>query len=197
MARAKTTPTQQQSQNGDNPWPKRLIGAGGVVIVILLIVAIIAGTLNEPLGGVPEGTEENIAAGQGHVEGNIYTDEEVPAGGEHNPIWANCGFYADPIEAEFAVHSLEHGAVWITYQPEIGADDLEELRRLGSPIEKVLVSPVPGQTSPIVATAWGSQLSLDSTADARLQQFIVEFAGSFSAPEPGGACTGGVGNPQG
>lgn len=163
--------------------------------VILLIVVVLAGTLNQPQGGIPEGTQEMTTGEPVHVETDIYDDDEVPAGGEHSSFWANCGFYSEPIPAENAVHSLEHGAVWITYQPSIPDDQLEILRDLGSPTEKVLVTPVAGQGSPIMATAWGYQLSLDTPDDPRLGQFIVEFAGSLNAPEPGGACTGGVGVP--
>jgi hypothetical protein len=169
--------------------------AGGVIAIILLNVLILTGTLNEPTAGVPEGTEVVTVAAPAHVEGNLYDENEVPAGGEHSPIWANCGFYSEPINAENAVHSLEHGAVWITYTAEVPADQLDLLRRLARPAEKVLVSPVEDQQSTIIATAWGFQLELGSAEDPRLEQFAAEFAGSLSAPEPGGACTGGVGAP--
>lgn len=178
-----------------SPWPKRIAIAGGVIAIVLLNVLILSGTLNEPTAGVPEGTEEVAVAAPAHIEGNLYDESEVPAGGEHSPIWANCGFYSEPINAENVVHSLEHGAVWITHTAEIPAGQLDTLRRLARPAEKVVVSPVEDQQSPIIATAWGFQLELDSAEDPRLEQFAAEFAGSLSAPEPGGACTGGVGAP--
>lgn len=172
-----------------------MIGAGFVAI-ILLIAVVLTGTLNEPIGGVPEGSEEVAVGDPRHVGGEIYTEDEVPAGGEHAPIWANCGFYTEPVAAENAVHSLEHGAVWITYRSDLPSDQIELLRGLARPREKVLASPVPDQGSPVIATAWGTQLQLDSAADSRLDQFVVELAGSLSAPEPGGACSGGVGLPS-
>jgi hypothetical protein len=109
--------------------------------------------------------------------------------------WLNCGFYSQPVPAENTVHSLEHGAVWITYRPDISQNDLEVIRSLARPLEKTVASPVPTQTSPIMVTAWGFQLELQSADDPRLAQFVNEFAGSLTAPEPGGACSGGVGNP--
>lgn len=195
MTKTHKGPAQGSTSQSTSPWPKRFAIAGGVIAIVLLNVLILTGTLNEPTAGVPEGTEEVAVAAPAHVEGNLYDENEVPAGGEHSPIWANCGFYAEPINAENAVHSLEHGAVWITYTAEIPDGQLDLLRRLARPAEKVLVSPVQDQQSPIIATAWGFQLELHSAEDPRLEQFAAEFAGSLSAPEPGGACTGGVGAP--
>ena len=39
--------------------------------------------------------------------------------------------YDAPIANEHAVHSLEHGAVWITYKPGLPADQVEQARRPG------------------------------------------------------------------
>lgn len=175
-------------------WQPILWIVAGIAVFGLLVWVILAGTLGEEQGGVPEGTEVIPTGEPLHVQGEIYGPEEVPAGGSHSPIWANCGFYDQPIEAENAVHSLEHGAVWITYRPDLAESEIAALRDLTSPQAKILISPVI-QEDPLRATAWGHQLSLDSTDDPRLQQFLNEFAGSLSAPEPGGSCSGGVGVP--
>ena len=180
----------------EHPWRKRSAIIGAILFVVLLITVVLAGTLNDPIRGVPEGTEEIAVDVPTHVEGRIYEDHEVPAGGAHSPNWANCGFYSEPMPAEFAVHSLEHGAVWITYQPDLPGDQLDVLRRLARPADKVLVSPIEGQESSITATAWRSKLDLNSADDPRLEQFVAEFGGSLSAPEPGGPCTLGVGVPD-
>jgi hypothetical protein len=178
-----------------NPWPKRLALFAGFLVFVGLIYVILIGTLNEPAAGIPEGTREVPVASALHVEGQIYNPDEVPAGGEMSAAWLNCGFYSQPVPAENTVHSLEHGAVWITYRPDISQSDLEVIRSLARPLEKTVASPVPTQTSPIMVTAWGFQLELQSADDPRLAQFVNEFAGSLTAPEPGGACSGGVGNP--
>ena len=41
-----------------------------------------------------------------------------PAGGDHWAGWLNCGVYNEPQQNERAVHALEHGAVWVTYDPD-------------------------------------------------------------------------------
>jgi hypothetical protein len=153
--------------------------------------------LSQPeLRGVPDGTQTLAVGDPQHVAGEIHGDGEVPAGGAHAEIWQNCGFYGEEIQSENAVHSLEHGAVWIAFDPGLSGDDIQSLRGFVSRSEKVLVSPVPGQAAPIIATAWGTQLELDDPSDSRLGQFVNEFSGASSAPEPGGACSGGVGHPE-
>jgi hypothetical protein len=181
-------------QAGDSPWPKRLVWFGGTVLVLGLVAVVF---FNKPaLRGVPEGTAEVPVAAPAHVAGDIHEDGDVPAGGPHADIWQNCGFYGEEIASENAVHSLEHGAVWITYEPGLSEDQVNELKGFTGNLEKVLVSPVAGQGSPIIATAWANQLELADAGDARLAQFVNEFEGSFDAPEPGGRCNGGIGTPS-
>jgi hypothetical protein len=130
-----------------------------------------------------------------HTEGNVEYAQSPPAGGAHNPAWQNCGFYEEPIRNETAVHSLEHGAVWITYLPDLPQDELERLRDLAQSNNFVLVSPYTEQGSPVVASAWGKQLSLESAEDPDLERFINAYSQGPQTPEPGATCTGGVGDP--
>ncbi len=178
-----------------SPWPKRLAIAAGIGIVLALVAAVVLSST--PLRGVPEGTETVAVGAPLHVEGDIHEEGEVPAGGSHSPIWQNCGFYDTPIRSENVVHSLEHAAVWITYDPDLSSEDIDRLRGFSRQLDKVLISPVPGQKAPLIVTAWGSQLSLDDASDTRLEQFVNEFEGSPGAPEPGARCSGGVGEPVG
>ncbi len=181
------------SRASDSPWPKRLIWIGGTALVLGLVAVVF---LNSPaLRGVPDGTAQVPVAAPQHVQGVIHEDGDVPAGGPHADIWQNCGFYDAEIDSENAVHSLEHGAVWITYEPGLPADQVGALKGFTGGFDKVLVSPVAGQGSPIIVTAWANQLELDDAGDPRLAQFVNEFEGSFDAPEPGGRCSGGVGTP--
>jgi hypothetical protein len=125
-----------------------------------------------------------------HVEGHYDYPQNPPVGGPHNGVWQNCGFYDQPVGNEHAVHSLEHGAVWITYQPDLTADQIALLRQLTTRHDFVLVSPYPGLPAPIVASAWGKQLWLDKADDPRLAQFIALF--EKNGPETGAPCSGGT-----
>jgi hypothetical protein len=178
----------------ESPWPKRLAWIGGIVVVVGLSAIVL---LSQPeLRGVPDGTQTVAVGDPQHVEGDLHDDGEVPAGGAHDAVWQNCGFYDSEVRSENAVHSLEHGAVWIAYDPSLPADDVQALRGFVRRGEKVLVSPVAHQGAPIIATAWGNQLEIDDPSDSRLGQFVNEFSGASSSPEPGGSCTGGIGHPQ-
>ncbi len=183
---------QRQAPAVPSPWPKRILVGLGTVVGLALVVMI--AFQPQPLRGVPDGTEEVAVASGQHVDADIYGADEVPAGGPHSSIWQNCGFYDQPIDAENATHSLEHGAVWVTYRP--GDVDGSALKRFVGRVDKVIVSPVAGQEAPIMATAWGHRLTFDDPGDPKLEQFVNEFKGSSEAPEPSGACNGGVGQPS-
>jgi hypothetical protein len=127
-----------------------------------------------------------------------------PVGGDHNSDWANCGVYDQPLPNERAVHDMEHGAVWITYAPNLPEDEVTALRsfvarqsRIGSPaVHYIDLSPYPGLNGPIVVSSWGFELALTSPSDPRLQQFVNTFRVSATySPEYGGPCTGGLGTP--
>ena len=144
----------------------------------------------------PDVKTYDVGPGGRHTEGEVDYAQSPPVGGEHNPVWQNCGFYKEPVTDELAVHSLEHGAVWITYQPDLPQDEVEMLRDLAQSNSYVLVSPYPDQDSPMIASAWGKQLSLESAEDSDLEWFIKTYSQGAEAPEPEAPCTGGVGQPE-
>ncbi len=118
-----------------------------------------------------------------------------PAGGVHWDRWQNCGVYETPVETGYAVHSLEHGAVWITYHPDLSAADVARLRTYVEGQSHMLLSPYPDQPSPVVLTAWGVQMQLDGVDDGRITRFINRYLQGPFTPEPGAACSQSVGNP--
>jgi hypothetical protein len=148
-----------------------------------------------------EGLERFGGLSRNHVTGPVSYDQAPPVGGDHSATWLNCGIYTEPVPDENAVHSLEHGAVWITYEPGL-ADSavaaVEEfvISQSQSARQYILVSPYEGQSAPLVATAWGRQLELQSADDPRLREFTDTFVRGSQSPEAGALCTGGIGAPQ-
>jgi hypothetical protein len=130
-----------------------------------------------------------------HTKEPVDYPQSPPVGGPHSPIWQNCGFYSKPVRDENAVHSMEHGAVWITYSPDLPKDQVEKIKSLTLK-NYVLVSPYPGLPAPVVASAWGKQLRLNSANDPRLGQFVNTYRLGPQNPEPGAPCSGGVGSPE-
>jgi uncharacterized protein DUF3105 len=143
-----------------------------------------------------DGVESFENLGKKHVKGTVNYDRSPPVGGNHNPTWQNCGYYAQPVPDERAVHSMEHGAVWIAYSPDLPQEQVQRLRDLAQNRLYVLVSPYPDLGSPVVASAWGKQLRLDGASDPDLERFVRAYSQGTQAPEPGAPCTGGLGSPQ-
>ncbi|MBN9620481.1 MAG: DUF3105 domain-containing protein, partial [Actinobacteria bacterium] len=114
-----------------------------------------------------------------------------PVGGNHAPVWADCTgtVYPNPIADENAMHSFEHGAVWITYQPALPAAQVKQLAQLVTGQDYTFMSPYPGQRSRISVSSWGYQLAVASPDDPRLAEFIGTLRKNpATTPEPGASC---------
>ena len=190
MIRKRQQERRQVYERERRQWLLTRIGLG---VVAVLIVAALAYIVFAGIQGsrVPEGTRE-FEVSAGHTADTVAYDPSPPVGGEHDGTPQTCGYYASPIRSENAVHSLEHGAVWITYRPDLPPDQVDRLRSLAEEEAKVLLSPFDDLPAPVVASAWGRQLQFDSTEDERLGQFVRRFRNA--APEPGAPCIG-VGTP--
>tara|TARA_B100000508_G_scaffold101355_1_gene79798 strand:- start:5861 stop:6394 length:534 start_codon:yes stop_codon:yes gene_type:complete len=134
------------------------------------------------------GITSTIVTDRTHVQTEVDYKDTPPVGGNHAPTWLGCNgnIYDEPVRKENAVHSLEHGAVWVTYQPELAAEEIETLK--GKVKGYSFISPYPEQESPIMLTAWGIQLPLDSADDPRVDQFLAKFRQGPQTPEPGATC---------
>ena len=161
-----------------------VIGLGYLLYLGLQPAEAIAGLVN--FGRQSRGHDDAI---------EIEFGDLPPAGGAHNPTWQNCGIYDEPVEPEHAVHSLEHGAVWITYQPDLPETEVTALQDYVRSQTFIILSPYPGQRSPVVATAWSVQVELESASDERLADFVDRYRLGPTTPERGAACTGGIGEP--
>jgi Protein of unknown function (DUF3105) len=112
------------------------------------------------------------ALGHAHVTVPVTYSVTPPVGGNHNPVWLNCGVYENPVPSEYAVHDLEHGAIWITYQPSLPQAEVSQLRSFvgrqsvlspggGAAGSRYMdLTPYPGLPAPIVVSSWGFQLRL-------------------------------------
>jgi hypothetical protein len=126
-----------------------------------------------------------------------------PFGGRHDGVWASCTgvVYPEAIRTENAVHSLEHGAVWITYNPdEVDTDAVALLAERVDGVDYTLMSPYPGLDHAVSVQSWGHQLKVDRADDPRIDQFIAatrqnvetgvysEDPDASGFPEPGATC---------
>lgn len=180
---------------------KNLFTYGGLgllaVAVVIVVTLVITGSIQarnetaaaakQPIAGVT--TYPNLT--RNHVQTPVTYPQQPGVGGDHAATWTNCGIYTDPVNEQRAVHSLEHGAVWISYKPDLSPSAVTTLTALVKGKPYVLLSPNAGQTAAITATAWGTQLDVPDADDTRLPIFIKAYSMGPQTPEPGAPCSGG------
>lgn len=172
------------------------------IAIIVVVVGGIAAVMFIPRKGsyTPGGSGDVIEGVQfyqnptGHTDAPVTFPQVPPTGGIHHDAWLNCGIYSQPVDDAYAVHSMEHGAVWVTYDPKLSADQIATLRSY-MPSTYVVMSPHEGLPAPVVASAWNRQLLLTGVDDPRLPRFFEEYWRSQLVPEPGALCTGGIDGP--
>jgi preprotein translocase subunit SecG len=132
--------------------------------------------------------------GRNHVTKAVSYPVSPPVGGDHNPVWMNCNgdVYTDEINNTNAVHSLEHGAVWVTYNASADKADVDALAAKVKKTPYTLMSPVDDQKDPILLTAWGHQRAVTGADDPDVDAFLERFVQGQQTPEPGAACTNGL-----
>jgi Protein of unknown function (DUF3105) len=132
-------------------------------------------------------------AGQ-HAWGPLTYKQSPPVGGTHNFNWQNCmgDVYDAPIANEHAVHSLEHGAVWVAYNPsKLSTAQVDQLAKKVRGKEYMFMSPYPSLDKAVSLQAWGYQLKVDSSTDPRIDQFVSALRKNASI-ESGALCSGGI-----
>lgn len=183
----KSAPAKQQRD-------QKLLKIGGIALAALLIFGVGYGVYNwittRDENRMPEGVAVYNYTGGDHTDGAVAYTESPPVGGTHNPVWQTCQFYDGKIANENVAHSLEHGAVWITYTTDISESDKEKLEGWTKDRPYLIVSEYDDQDSPFVFTAWNNQLPLDSLDDVRAKQFMNYFIQGPQTPERGASCTG-------
>jgi hypothetical protein len=190
------------------PWP-----AIGAAVVIIALIGALAYNLvpkyrekadldkytpsaqnKDPSDAIAGVVKKEYPAGL-HIASNqrVAYDQAPPFGGPHDQSWATCTgiVYSKPIRVENAVHSLEHGAVWIAYNPDkVNADGIATLKAKVEGKPYTMMSPYPGLDSAVSLQSWGHQLKLDSPDDKRVGQFITALRlNNYAYPEVGADCS--------
>lgn len=158
-------------------------------VLALLVLSGCSSDTKAPSGGRIDGLKTFNNLKNDHKGGRLAFAQKPPVGGAHSSVWLRCDVYTSPVPDESVVHSLEHGAVWLTYQPGLAEAEVATLVKLDEiNRDYVIVSPYPGQSSPVMATGWGLQLSVESASDPRLSAFVKAYAGGGQGGEPGADC---------
>ena len=168
-----------------------VLGGGAVATIVIILIL-----LSPPAPvGLLDGMVSYPNLPRDHSEAPQTYPQTPPVGGVHSSVWLNCGIYDQPVHNENAVHSLEHGAVWLTYRPDLPTTAVETLRSLVRGHDHVILSPYPNLPHAVVASAWGLQLPVEDASDPRLSLFVSRYEKGPQTPEPGAVCSGGTGTP--
>ncbi|WP_154402618.1 DUF3105 domain-containing protein [Nocardioides speluncae] len=184
----------------------------GVVLAVLSAVLVLLVAITVPVVIAVQREERTAAlgpaAGSGEQAATLdeveeyqsrrdHTDDDVdypqtpPVGGPHADEWLQCGVYDKPVRDENAVHSLEHGTIWITYDADaVDGDGVAALAEVLP--DEGIISPYPDLPVPVVVTVWDRQLQLEGADDPRLALFLDEYGDGHSSPEARASCEGGV-----
>jgi Protein of unknown function (DUF3105) len=167
----------------------------GIALVAGLAVFAVISTLPKSPPAAIDGVQTFSGLSSNHVTTPVTYAQSPPVGGDHSAVPLNCAVYSEPVPNENAVHSLEHGAVWVTYDPQaVSGAQLDTLRK-EIPSTYAILSPYSGLGTPVVASAWGVQLKAAGADDPRVKDFITKYRSAKTAPEPGAPCTGGLDGP--
>lgn len=132
--------------------------------------------------------QTEAASSARHVEPGTTIDYEQlpPTAGPHYPVGSEtpAGFYEETQPLGGTVHSLEHGAVVVWYDPAALDDEArEDLQAYASAYQDsfgsfiAVPTPVENPEHPYVLTAWEHRLALDSYDANAVRQFTGEYLG--------------------
>ncbi|KAB2341090.1 DUF3105 domain-containing protein [Actinomadura rudentiformis] len=182
-----------------NALTERTVPWGGIVFFTVIgVVAVVAITFaflqtrTSSASADIQGLVQKDGLSRDHVATPVKYDSTPPMGGAHDAAWQNCDgrVYDQALRNENAVHSLEHGAVWITYKPDLAADQISKLKEKVEGNDYTMMSPYPDLDAPIALSAWGKQVKVQDASDKRVDAFLKAYVKGPQTPEPGAACNG-------
>ncbi|WP_436931408.1 DUF3105 domain-containing protein [Halosimplex halobium] len=177
--------------------PAILVGllalAGGLVVYVTFLMGGSGGTA--AASGLPDSGDQSVISGVQTEESNglehreqgtdIDYERVPPTSGPHwGGSWESAGFYTEQPPLESLVHSLEHGAVVVYYDPaELTPEAEEHLRgwannQTGNWQSFIAVPhPEDDPESAYVLTAWTKRMTMDEYDDETVRAFVAEYIG--------------------
>jgi hypothetical protein len=185
QAKAEALKAQQRAQLRERILRYVLI-AGLVVVAFWLFF--LRGQVPDAIAG-HEIEHFSLSGSNDHTETPVSYDTNPPVSGAHSQRPAACGVYSSDIQDENEVHTLEHGAVGILYQPKLEESDIEVIEEIVEQRDShVFSAPDDDMDTPIAVTAWGHMMRLEELDRAAVTEFIDVFAQNADAPEASAEC---------
>lgn len=128
--------------------------------------------------------EQFGSQGTEHVRGEVDYERIPPLSGPHHGGVVNAGYYEQRQSTEKLVHSLEHGAVVIYYDPDViteeARSDLQQRAstHTGTWTSVIVVPSIQEEPdAPYTLTAWQHRLRLDEYDSDAVTAFLAEYLG--------------------
>lgn len=158
------------------------------VAVLGFVVVVVVGKMTAPPEPPRPGVEQSDY-GREHVKNKDYDGDQPPTSGPHaSPLaW---GVYKTEIRDDQVIHNMEHGGVYISYQPNLPKDQIEKLKKLLSqPFsdpkfqpKKIVLAPRAANESPIVLSSWLRSETLIAYDQKKIEDYVTRNLGK--SPEP-------------
>ncbi|HEX2143731.1 MAG TPA: DUF3105 domain-containing protein [Glycomyces sp.] len=148
-----------------------------------------------------EELEHPFVVQQDHVDAQDPTavpeyELSPPVGGDHLSVWQTCtgSVYPDPIADGNGVHSMEHGAVWLTYDPAlVDGDGIGLLRSKIEGRDYSLMSPYPEQGVAVSLQSWGNRYQTEDLDDPMIEAYLDTYIlNERFNPETMATCSDGI-----
>jgi hypothetical protein len=118
-------------------------------------------------------------ADRDHTNDPVVYESIPPTTGDHSPSAAPCGVHGTQIPDGLFVHSLEHGAVGVLYDPQqVEVDTIRDIEaKVGEFDDRTISAPYAGTETPITLTSWTKLMRLDSYDEDTVDEYIDAFRG--------------------
>jgi len=152
----------------------------GMVFAAVVVAAIWFFFLRNQLPGEIDGNEiREFREDRGHTNEPVTYLMTPPVTGDHFESAAPCGIHGTQIADELYVHSLEHGAVGVLYDPQqVEVDTIRDIEALvGEYDDRTISAPYSGTETPISVTSWNKMMRLDEFDEDTVTEYIDVFRG--------------------
>ena len=112
---------------------------------------------------------------QGSTDHPAY-NSNPPTSGDHWPSPAAWGAYDTTLPDEELVHNLEHGGIWISFEPgKLDASTIAQLKDFAHRYQLIIVEPRANDAAPISLAAWTHMENLDHYDESAILRFINAY----------------------
>lgn len=169
---------------------ENIVKIGFVVAIVGILGVAVAVKDSRP--ETPRPGDEQEDKGAQHIQAQNspeYDGAEPPTSGDHAEA-VNKGVYQTELPDVNTIHNLEHGYIYVSYQPDLPQAEIDKMELLFfepfsnsefSPT-KVIMAPRAANESPIVLSSWNRSQKFDSYDEEAMMQYYLKNVSK--SPEP-------------